>query len=369
MMPFTKGGRFALKTIDIRAAEHVRLSGRFDPAQPGFPMMWTAACAGLMLTGSELWAQIQCSYEKYKPYLSFEVDGLRAQTFAPIQGTHWYNVMLGMDASKAHRVRITLESQAFSGDPASYAALLALRFDGEFQPLPEPECKLEFVGDSLTSGEGLRGPKGFMEWVPMCFSASDGYARLVSDRLKAQYQVVSQSGWGVMRGWDGNPRTTLPKVYDSICMPHAMDAPGGLNHGGEKQYDFQFGPDAVIVNLGSNDSSALSHNPFIDPATGETATFTLEDLPQFEDECFRFLSHLHDKNPRARLLWAYGICGDELTAPIQAAVKRARAAGIPAEYLALPRLNTIRGGMGSRNHPGAAAQKRMADLIVGALRR
>jgi hypothetical protein len=43
-----------LKTIDIRAAEHVRLSGRFDTAQPGFPMMWTAASAELTLTGSEL---------------------------------------------------------------------------------------------------------------------------------------------------------------------------------------------------------------------------------------------------------------------------------------------------------------------------
>ncbi len=356
-----------MKTLDIRAAEHVRLSGRFDPAQPGFPMMWTAACAEMSLVGSELWVQIQCAYEKYKPYLSFEVDGLRAQTFSPIPGTHWYNVLLNMDASKAHRVRITLESQAFSGDPASYVSLLSLRLSGELMPLPAPKCKLEFVGDSLTSGEGLRGPRSFMEWVPMCFSASDGYARLVADRLYAQYQVVSQSGWGVMRGWDGDPRTTLPKVYDFLCMPHAMEVPGGENHGGEKMYDFHFDPDAVIVNLGSNDFSALQSSPFTDPKTGETATFTWEDMPGFEGECFQFLAHLHEKNRRARLLWAYGIGGDELAAPIQAAVKRARAAGIPAEFLALPRADTIRGGMGSRSHPGLAAQKRMADLIVQAL--
>jgi hypothetical protein len=358
-----------MKTIDIRLAEHMRLSGRFDPEQPGFPMMWTAACAEMCVTGGELWVQIQCSYEKFKPYLSFEVDGLRAQTFSPIPGTHWYNVMLGMDAAKAHRVRITLESQAFSSDLHSYVVLMSLRFDGKLQMLPEPKCRLEFVGDSLTSGEGLRGPRGFMEWVPMCFSASDGYARLVADRLHAQYQVVSQSGWGVMRGWDGNPRTTLPKVYDYICMPHAMDCPGGENHGGEKAYDFRFDPDAVIVNLGSNDFSALSQGPYTDPATGETATFTWGDLPRFEDECFQFLAHLHEKNPRARILWAYGIGGDELAAPIQAAVERARAAGIKAEYLALPRAETIRGGMGSRNHPGIVSQKRMADLIIRAIRR
>ena len=357
-----------MKTVDIRSAGQVRLSGRFDPAQPGFPMMWTAACAELRVNGSELWVQIQCAYKKYKPYLSFEADGLRAQTFSPIPGTHWYNVMLGMDAEKAHRVRITLESQAFSGDPKSYAALMALRFDGELQPLPEPKCKLEFVGDSLTSGEGLRGPRDFMEWVPMCFSASDGYARQVADRLHAQYQVVSQSGWGVMRGWDGNPRTTLPRAYGFICMPHAMEAAGGAAHGGEKPYDFRFDPDAVIVNLGSNDFSALSHSPFIDPETGETATFTREDLPLFEDECYGFLVHLHEKNPRARLIWAYGICGDELAEPIRAAVMRARAAGAKAEFLALPGVDTIRNGMGSRSHPGIAAQKRMADVIVKAIK-
>jgi hypothetical protein len=206
-----------------------------------------------------------------------------------------------------------------------------------------------------------------MEWLPMCFSASDGYARLVADRLGAQYQVASQSGWGVMRGWDGNPRTTLPSVYDFICMPHAMNSPGGLNHGGEKPYDFHFDPDAVIVNLGSNDFSALSHSPFTDPATGETATFTRGDFLLFEDACFQFLVHLNNKNRRARFLWAYGIAGDELAAPIKAAVERARAAGIPAEYLTLPGMDTIRGGMGSRNHPGEASQKRMADLIVRAL--
>lgn len=356
-----------MKTIDIRAAEHVRLSGRFDPSQPGFPMMWTAAGAELNVTGSELWVQIQCAYEKYKPYLSFEVDGLRAQTFSPIPGTHWYNVMLAMDAGKAHRVRVTMESQAFSGDPESYTALKSLRFDGELQPLPAPKCKLEFVGDSLTSGEGLRGPKDFMEWVPMCFSALDGYARFIADRLHAQYQVASQSGWGVMRGWDGNPRTALPKVYDFICMPHAMEAAGGKNHGGEKLYDFQFNPDAVIVNLGSNDFSALSHSPFIDPETGAKAAFTTEDMPLFEDECFRFLVHLHEKNPRARLLWAYGICGNELEMPIKAAVSRARAAGANAEFLTLPVVDTIRNGIGSRSHPGVAAQRRMADAIVRTL--
>ena len=355
-----------MKTKPIRDVAEIRFSGRFDPAQTGFPMMWTGACAEISVRASSLEVRIQCDYQTLKPYLSFEVDGLRAQIFSPVKGTHWYSVLLRMDAATAHRVRITLETQAFSADPASCAALLEVRTDGVFLPLAPLLRKVEFIGDSITSGEGMRGPKGFMEWLPMCFSASDSYTRLTAEKLRAQYQVVSQSGWGVVCGWNNDPRTTLPAVYDQVCGPAAMESPDGTGHGGEKPYGFTFRPDLVVINLGSNDGGALHNPPFTDPVTGVTHRFTQADLPRFEAACLAFLLHVGQKNPGANLIWAYGVVGDALADPIRRAVTAAQAAGLHAAYLPLPDMHTLRNGIGSREHPGPGAARRMAELIVAA---
>ena len=159
-----------MKSFFIRNHPMIRLSGRFDPAQEGFPMLWSASSAEMNVRGSSLEVQIDCAYRTHKPYLSFEVDGLRAQTFAPLPGKHWYSVFLHMKPDAVHTVRILKESQAFENDPSAGCVLLKGRTDGGLELLPPRRRKIEFIGDSLTSGEGGRGPQSFMEWVPMCFS-------------------------------------------------------------------------------------------------------------------------------------------------------------------------------------------------------
>lgn len=230
-----------MKSFSIRNHPMIRLSGRFDPAQEGFPMLWSASSAEMNVRGSSLEVQIDCAYRTHKPYLSFEVDGLRAQTFAPLPGKHWYSVFLHLKPDTVHTVRILKESQAFENDPSAGCVLLKGRTDGGLDPLPPRRRKIEFIGDSLTSGEGGRGPQSFMEWVPMCFSASDNYTRFVADRLNAQYQLVSQSGWGVHCGWNNDPHCNLPRIYDQLCGPQAGQTPEE-NWGSGKLYDFPSSP-------------------------------------------------------------------------------------------------------------------------------
>lgn len=218
--------------------------------------------------------QISCTYHEYKPYLSFEVDGLRAQTFAPLPGKHWYSVFLHLNPNTVHRVQIIKESQAFENDRAAGCILLKGRTDGVLEPLAPRKRKIEFIGDSLTSGEGGRGPRSFMEWVPMCFNASDNYPRLVADQLDAQYQLVSQSGWGVHCGWNNDPHCRLPRFYDQICGPQAGETPEE-NWGSGKPYDFSFQPDDIVIALGANDRGALLQPPFVDPITGRDPSFTI----------------------------------------------------------------------------------------------
>lgn len=56
-----------MKTFSIRNHPMIRLSGRFDPAQEGFPMLWSAASAEMNVRGASLEVQISCTYHEYKP--------------------------------------------------------------------------------------------------------------------------------------------------------------------------------------------------------------------------------------------------------------------------------------------------------------
>ncbi len=355
-----------MKTVDIRALSEARLSGRFDPAQEGFPMMWSGACAELRVRGGRLDARILCEYETFRPYLSFEVDGLRAQTFSPLPGAHWYTVFLGMDASAVHSVRIALETQAFSDDPRSYAALLSVRADGAFEPLPPRKRRIEVIGDSITSGEGLRGPHAFNEWVPMCFGASDTYERLLGDLLDAQVQAVCQSGWGLLSAWDNPPIYHIPAVYGSVCGPAVF---GGERHGGGKPYAFDFDPDIVVINLGTNDAGAMDNPAYTDPKTGKTYKQRSDEagLKRFEDAAAAFLKHLHAKNPNARLYWTLGGIEVCVEPAAQRAVERAFAQSVPARYVQLTDMRKVRDGLGSRQHPGVNTHKRIARDLARAI--
>ena len=51
----------------------------------------------------------------------------------------------------------------------------------------------------------------------MWFSAVLNYTALTADALDAEYRVLSQSGWGVLTGWDNNPRTNMPEYYEQVC--------------------------------------------------------------------------------------------------------------------------------------------------------
>lgn len=357
-----------MKTYDIRNLNEVRLSGRFDMTQQGFPMHWSSANAEMLLSASKLEVEIVCQYNSQKPYLSFEVDGLRAQTFSPIPGKHWYNVFLNLDKNTKHRVRIIKETQPFEGDPTASPTILRLRTDGQFHPLPKVKRRIEFIGDSITSGEGGRGPVSFNEWVPMCFCAADNYARMTADGLKAQYQVISQSGWGAYCSFDNRPEGNIPRVYDQIC---GVLANGTENQGVENPYDFSFQPDTVVVALGANDSNAMRSDPYIDPVTGAAHKLdnSSEGRQLYENTCFNFLLHLHEVNPGARLVWLSFISSGPIAECLQKAVARAKDAGLDVTFACPFDFESFGGRcMGSRFHPGILAHKKIAKALVKLLK-
>ena len=175
------------------------------------------------------------------------------------------------------------------------------------------------------------------------------YPTLVSEALGAEKRVVALGGWGAYKSWDGKHESRIGAIYERLCA---------VVPGGDKPYRFAERPaDAVIINLGTNDGSALSKTPQGERAKEEEAFIS-------DAEALLRLVRVHQ--PKAHIFWAYGLCGTAMEQPIRQAVERFCAAGgEKASYLPLPDAD---GDVGSRSHPSRHAHERAAEVIIQAIR-
>ena len=363
-----------LKTSPLAALPAVRVLGRHTPDHPE-TLFWTAGGLEMLYTGSELWVEWEADYSTMEPWVSVELNGGWISRFALPKGRSRSCLFRGMTPGKAKRVRILKDSQAMFDDPDHLLRATALCHapDGDFLPLPEPKLRLEFVGDSITSGEGTIGAVGEEDWVGAFFSAENDYARMTADVLGAEYRCICQSGWGVLCGWDNDPRHALPGYYTRVCGV----AQGGRNAalGAQAENDFAaWRPDAVIINLGTNDEHAFSNPPWTGPDGAQHKLRTLPDgrfdpadAGRLTQAVCDFLALVRSKNPQALLVWAYGMLGGGLAPLLEAGMERYRTQSGDARAALLRLPETTPATVGARRHPGAAAHRAAAGVLAAYL--
>lgn len=255
-------------------------------------------------------------------------------------------------------------------DLGAHLSISELRWNGgEFLPLSEPACRLEFVGDSLTSGEGVFGAREEADFAAAWFSAARAFPWRTAELLGAECRVISQSGWGIRSDWRNDPRHALPGCYAQVCGPGAGNANAAL--GAQKAHDFSlWQPDAILVNLGTNDAGAMEQPPWRGP-DGEAFQQRLdaEGLALLEAAALDFLKDLRRHNAKAKLIWAYGMIEGPLGPCLEGAVARfCRETGEQnAWYLPLPAVTAET--MGARLHPGPACHAEAAETIAEFLRK
>jgi lysophospholipase L1-like esterase len=257
-----------------------------------------------------------------------------------------------------------------SGDPECFLQIHAVKFDGEFLPVPDRAVKLEFIGDSITSGEGAIGAKAEEDWIPMWFSATGNYTAMTAEALNADYRVLSQSGWGVLTSWDNNPNCNMPACYGQVCGVVSGKRNEAL--GAAQANDFgAWQPDAVVVNLGTNDGGAFYSPEWIDPASGqvykqrldEDGSFHAEDLQAFEAAAEAFLVKLRQHNPEAHIVWVYGMLGLPMMPFIYRAVNSYTAKSGDRKVTVFQLPNMTEESTGSRSHPGKLAHEQAAKVL------
>jgi len=113
----------------------------------------------------------------------------------------------------------------------------------------KPKKKIEFIGDSITSGMGndtKEIPCGTGEWYDQ-HNAYYSYASITARSLDANYILSSVSGIGMYRNWNDEHdiEAIMPDVYEKLY----------LNRDSAVPYAFGFNQDITCIALGTNDFS------------------------------------------------------------------------------------------------------------------
>lgn len=359
----------------IKDIRNIKLHGRIDETLDVVPLLSNGHGIEVNVTGSQLWAEVEADYECFEPWAAVEINGELISRFMVYKGSHSICLFRGISPERITRVKFYRELQAMSEDVNTRIIIKGLKTDGEFMAPPVYDHKLEFIGDSICSGEGTYGALTDEDWTAYCMSYSRTYINLIEKAMNAECRVLSKGGWGVFSGWDNDRRHAIPKYYDSICGI----ASGEINnkYGADKPHDFSsWVPDAILINLGTNDSSGFNQPAFTDPDTGEVyklnknedGTFNKEDIGLIKNAAVDFLKDVRKKNPSSYIVWLYGMLGYELSLPLADAVNRymAETGDNNVSFLVLPATNDKT--IGARSHPGTEAHKIVAGIIADHLK-
>lgn len=344
-------------------------------------LFWAASALEINVKSSEVWAEFQSDYRSNEPWASVFLNGARIARFM-IEKDAPKKVCLarGLNPQNENVISVYKDTQPMPDDDLHSLKItkIAIDDDGIFCELKPTALKMEFIGDSITSGEGLAGFPNQQEWIPALFVGSESYAAQLARKFNADFSVFSQCGWGLCHSWDGNPNNNMPAHYEKICS--VMKGEFQRDLGVFEYFDFKNGSDVVILNLGTNDESAFFQPAWKDEKTGAEYKLTLENgKPCKKDEDFivnsakNFLNLIRNHNKNAQIIWCYGmmklkIFPDCLKKAVEQWISETGDKKIRVlELDSMEDLEKTEEDKGSRGHPGKKVHKFAAQKLEKAI--
>ncbi|WP_167761348.1 SGNH/GDSL hydrolase family protein [Duganella callida] len=230
----------------------LQYTGRIDFADPARPMLsWPGTSIEANFTGASL--AVRLDDQLGKNFFNVFIDGDLAHpvVIEAAKGSKSYAVATGLQPG-AHRFLLTKRTEGEEG--GTWFQGLELADGGKLlAPPPRKQRRIEFFGDSITTGMGNESPDDGPDDRLKDKNNFMSYSSITARALDAEAHITSQSGIGVMISWFP---FTMPDFYDQLSAVGNNDT----------HWDFRsWTPDVVVINLFQNDRWLVDREKRLQP--------------------------------------------------------------------------------------------------------
>jgi len=180
-------------------------------------------------------------------YFNIWVDDRAEQVLHAVNDTLWWYP--GKLSKGLHQLRIVKRTEGNMGI-AEFSGIYVGEKESLQKPAPLPASKLLFIGNSITCGYGTEGKDKTERFTPATENCEKSYATIIARAFDAQYHLISHSGLGMIRNYGDKDQVSTKIAPMPARLEYLFDEDP------IQTYDLQaYIPDAIIVNLGTNDFS------------------------------------------------------------------------------------------------------------------
>ncbi|KAH7183358.1 SGNH hydrolase-type esterase domain-containing protein [Fusarium flagelliforme] len=246
-----------ISAVTAAKAQNYRFVGRVNPATK--QLTWPSTGVAFTFTGTQ--ASINIKDITGTSSADLIIDGKAPIVISNVKGS---SISIPKQTKGTHTVELRKRSETNFGT----FVINDVTTDGTLVNTEPPKRKIEIIGDSITVGYGL---DGVLPCVDTAALQNNGktYGAVAARALNADYSVVAWSGKGLIRNYASNPPDTSPP------MPLLYTRYGANDKDNSFTFPKSWVPDAVVINLGTNDFSYLNVRDPVNPADLTTALVKL----------------------------------------------------------------------------------------------
>jgi lysophospholipase L1-like esterase len=284
---------------------------------------------------------VQLQSESSAAFYQPVIDGTVGQRFQVAAGAAQTVVLADNLAAAEHQVELYRDTESMYGD-----SVFSGFVDGTLVGAPTaPGRLIEIIGDSISAGYGNLGVEIHPPWDNTCSftldteAAYQAYSMQLGRLLHADVSIIAHSGWGVYRGYDGSTSGVMSSIYETTLGTQASPP-----------WSFAPQPDAVLINLGTNDS-----------ATGDPGQ-------AYEDGYVTFLKNVRSHYPNAWILLTMGpMTSDPMLTSMRTHIANVVTTAADSKVVKVDIDVQDATATGCDYHPNVAEDTKLATALQGAI--